>query len=248
MVGTAPAVRENDVAYKQFHRDGESLNPVGRQNVDKATGEVVEYADIIRGYVAANGAVVEVNDAELDALAPQAGKHIEISKFVDLDDVRYDDLFFSKNEYAWPKKGAEKAYALMVEALAKMDKAGLGTTVRRGKAQPVLIRSVRGVLVLTFLHWDDEVRSAESVGVNDEISISDAEIGMAEALIGAMAGDWKPAELVDEFRENAVAMLEAKSQGVQTAPAAKVETVAQTDLMAVLAASVEASKKAKVAK
>ena len=246
-VGTTPAVRENDVAYKQFHKVGDELNPVGRNNVDKVTGEVVEYGDIIRGYVASNGVVVEVNDAELDALAPESGKHIEIEKFVDLDEVRDDDLFFAKNEYAFPKgKGSEKPYALMVSALAMSGKAGLGTTVRRGKAAKVLVRAVDGVLVVTFLHWDDEVRPASYVGV-ELPAITEAEHAMASALIDAMTGEWDRTELVDAFRVKAIESLEAKAEG--KAPAKPVEAAkpAVTDLMAALQASVEASKAKKEA-
>jgi DNA end-binding protein Ku len=249
-VGTTPAVRENDVAYKQFREvtdegTGEvSLNPVGRQNVDKVTEDVVQYGDIVRGYEASNGAIVKVNDAELDALAPESGKHIEIAKFVDLEDVFGDDLFFAKHEYVFPKKGGEKAYALMVKALATTGKGGLGQTVRRGKAQSILIRAYKGVMVLTFLHWDDEVRTPEYIDVLP-VEVNEAESNMAVALIQAMAGDWKPAELIDTHREAAIKLLEAKAEGVEpaAAPAPKQQPV--TDLMAALQASVEASKKNK---
>jgi DNA end-binding protein Ku len=257
-VASTPAVREQSPSFNQVHEvvdeaTGEvSLNPVGRKMYDKVTDEEVAWGDIMRGYTASNGAVVRVEDADLEGLAPDRGKHIEIEKFIDLADV--DAKFFAKNEYAWAKAptkggvaGAGKAYALLVRALETTGKAGFGYRTSRGKNSPVLVRADHGVMVITTLYWDDEVAAPESIGVEPS-AVSDAETNMAIALVSAMGGDWKPAELVDEYRENVVAMLEAKSEGKapQVTEAPKKEVV--TDLMAALAASVEASKKAKVAK
>lgn len=253
-VGTFPVVSEQKVSFNRFHEvdptpeqygkgvKGPILNPVGNKNYDKVTGEDLAFADVVSCYTASNGAVVPVDTDEISALKPAGEKFVEIEGFVDADEVLRDTLRFAKDEYAQPKKGSEKAYQLLVSALEQTGKVGIARRVQRGAEKVLVVRPVDGVLVLTTLYWADEVRSVNEVDA-PTVELKEAEVNMAIALVDTLSTKWEPTALEDQYRAKVLAMLEDKAQGVVPELPTATEASAPTDLMAALAASVEAAGK-----
>jgi DNA end-binding protein Ku len=101
-------------------------------------------------------------------------------------------------------------------------------------------------MLLTTLHWPDEIRSLEELNLpEDELEIKPAERKMAEQLIASMEGEFDPATYRDEYREALMAVIEAKVAGEAPKPAKKVEPTKIGDLMAALEASVAAARDAR---
>jgi DNA end-binding protein Ku len=117
-------------------------------------------------------------------------------------------------------KGGMKPFALLRETLARTGKAGIAKVVISTKQHlAALVPSGNG-LVLNLLRWEDEVRDTAGLPwPGADVTVSTAELKMAEQLVDAMAGDWQPDLFHDEFREKLMALVEQKARegGLQQA-------------------------------
>ena len=104
-------------------------------------------------------------------------------------------------------------------------------------------------MLLTTLHWPDEIRSTGELDLPDEeFEFKPAELAMAKQLVAAMTGEFDPAQYKDEYREALQAIIEAKVDGQETVEIEAPEEGGKLiDLMAALEASVNAAKAARVA-
>jgi len=101
-------------------------------------------------------------------------------------------------------------------------------------------------MLLTTLHWPDEIRSAEELAVDSSgIEIKASERKMAEQLIASMTGDFRAEEFQDDYRQALMGVIEAKVAGEEPTPMAKAEPTKIGDLMAALEASVSAAREAR---
>ena len=102
-------------------------------------------------------------------------------------------------------------------------------------------------MLLTTLHWPDEIRSVADLDLGDETyEFKPAELAMARQLVSAMTGEFDPAQYKDEYREALETIIEAKVEGKETvAVEAPEESNNLIDLMAALEASVNAAKAAR---
>ncbi|MFJ7272810.1 Ku protein [Streptomyces sp. NPDC099050] len=102
---------------------------------------------------------VLVEPAELDEIAPGRSQTLDITSFVDLDDV--EPIFFDKTYYLGPRgKEYAKVYALLQKALSTANRAGVATFVMRGREYLVALKAddAHGILTVHTLHWADEIR------------------------------------------------------------------------------------------
>ncbi|HEX6062078.1 MAG TPA: Ku protein [Candidatus Limnocylindria bacterium] len=204
----------------------------------------VDTADVIRGYELPNRDVVAISEEELEALAPERSRTIEIEEFVDLAEI--DPVFFEKSYFVAPTRdtGGDKSYLLLLRAMQASGMVGIGRFVLRTKPHLVAIRPLEHVLGLETLYFGDEVRKAEDVARLPAVAVSDREIKMAEQLVKAMATDWVPDKHADEYREELLDLLRSKRarpRGEDTEPA--VSSASVDGLMATLKASVQAAKR-----
>lgn len=258
-VGLTGAVTEQDLKFNQFVKATvkveavpplpavlqEELHPVGKLDVDKAVLDqnqihLVARQDVLRGYRLGDD-IILITDEELDALAPKASRVIDVTSFVPVEDI--DPIFYAKHYYAFPQKGAERAYALMVEALRNTERAGIASLVQRSKEYLVAVRSVDGALVVSYLNYNDEVKSVDVLDLDDTATQAH-EVALAEALIGAMSGEWKPEDYEDTQRHRVLALIAAKAAGVapETAPEPEAEQPMDS-LLAALQASIDIKSK-----
>ena len=102
-------------------------------------------------------------------------------------------------------------------------------------------------MLLTTLHWPDEIRSIKELDLPDEeFDFKPAELAMAKQLVSAMTGEFDPAQYKDEYREALETIIEAKVEGRETVEIEEPEESGKLiDLMAALEASVTAAKAAR---
>ena len=101
---------------------------------------------------------------EIEALGPKKTRTIEIEDFVDLDQI--DPIYFNQPYYIGPAPGAERAYALLAQAMAEQRKVAVSRFVMRNKESLAAIRaSADGdVLTLATMRFADEVVPVEQLG------------------------------------------------------------------------------------
>jgi DNA end-binding protein Ku len=232
------ATSPKDVRFHQLH--GADGGRVNQKRVCSLDGEEVEYSEIVKGYEIRKGDYVIVEPEEVEALAPEASRVIDIEEFVDLADI--DPLFFEHSYYMVPDGPAAKPYALLVEAMEGSGKAGIGRFVLRTKEYLAALRPHEGVLVLSTLLFADEVVAATDLEVRTtkETKPSDREVDMARQLVETFSAEWDPVKYKDDYRERLLAMIEAKAEGQEVVvPEERERPAPVVDLVAALEASLE---------
>jgi DNA end-binding protein Ku len=212
------------------------------------TPREVEYEDIVKGYEVEPGRYVMLERDELEALRPTSDRTIHIEAFVPLEQI--DPVYFERSYFLAPGRavggpaGAERAYGLLVAALGRAGRVGVGRFVMRTREYLAAVRPMDGVLGLETLFFSDEVkRSADVLPYGLPGEASDRELNVAMKLIDVMAGEWDPAEYADTYRERVMELIQAKAEGmepvIEEEPAARPE---MADLLAALRRSVEDAK------
>jgi len=237
-VGLYTATQEHEVDFHQFQRG--TSDRIRYKRVNERTGREVDYDKIVKGHEVGNGQYVMVEPDELDDVAPGRSRSLEISTFVDLAEV--DPIHFQKSYYLAPSDEQNtSSYALLREALAKTNRAGIASFVMRGKEYLAAIRADDKVLVLETMFFADEIRDpADELGTLPAKSRDRKQVAMAVDVIEAMSGPWKPDEYHDSYTERVNDLIDAKRRGKEiTVTETEPEATDVTDLVSALRASLE---------
>ena len=240
-VGLYPATSDKSIHFNQFE-EGTS-DRIRYKKVNERTGEEVSQDRIVRGFDLGGGEYVIMSDEELEAAEPKKSRQVEITDFVDQQDI--DPVYFRSSYYLAPEgAGADKAYALLRQAMAESDRVAIATLVMRNKEYLVAIRPEGDALALHTMYFSDEVRQPgqDLPELPEENEVSDRELSMAQLLIESMQNDWDPARYHDTHREKVEALIEEKRQGHEIVLQAPPEQPAKVvDLMEALNASIAAA-------
>jgi DNA end-binding protein Ku len=207
-----------------------------QQYLCASEGTVVEKDETTKGYEFAKGQYVRFTPEEIKALDEKATNAIDIAEFVPLAAV--DRIYLEKVYYLGAGKGGDRAYRLLVAALADTGRAALGQYSARGKQYLVLLRPMGDLLVMEQLHYAGELKSAAEVPLPD-VAIKDAELALARQLIEqASVEEFRPENYHDTVRERVLEAIQQKVEGqdITAAPAEAPQTKI-IDLMDALKAS-----------
>jgi DNA end-binding protein Ku len=171
-------------------REGE---PLARKYYSEKTERDLGADEMVRGYEYGKGKFVVVTDEELERLAPDKSRDIDLSRFVKEDSI--PPLYFERGYYLTPAANSEKAYKLLVEAMKETGEAGIATFVMRGKEHLLAIFSDHGILRAETMRFPEELRSPKEVGLPAKKSVSAAAVKKFETLISKKTKkDFKPAK------------------------------------------------------
>jgi len=237
-LATTPKARQSDVSFRTLHR--ECRTPIRQKRWCPTHEREVGADEIVKGWEVAKGEFVIVDDADLEAIQLQDdSRSIEITRFVDLDEV--DPVYLDRTYYLAPSQApaARRPYVLLLEAMKQGGMGAVGRFVLRGAEYFCLIRPKGEALALETLFLAEDVRSqAEIEEAVSGTEVKDAELALASQVMQSLVGEFDPAELHSEYRRDLRTMLEAKLSGHEVA---KPEPVAETpvvDLMEALKRSV----------
>ena len=119
---------------------------IRQQTFCPVCNQVVDRAELVKGYEFSKDQYVRVSDDELKSLEGEASKLIDIAEFVPLEKV--DPIYFEKTYYLGPDKGGEKAYRLLADAMRASERVALAKFVMRGKESLVLVCAAQDGLML----------------------------------------------------------------------------------------------------
>jgi DNA end-binding protein Ku len=212
---------------------------VRQLNVDGKTGEKVEADDIVKGYEVDKGRYVLIEDEELDAIQVEASKIINVTQFVDQEEV--DPVYLDSPYYMAPEGAIpEETFRVIRAAMEETGTAGIGTIVMASRERRVLIAPKERGLSMTTLRTSREVRSVEPYFENIGEAAFDRELlGMAKQLIEARRQPFEPAEFVDRYEEALRGLVQAKMKGEKVISAPVAAPAPVIDLMAALKQSLE---------
>lgn len=235
------AVARRGISLREIREsDGARIR---HRRVAEGTDEEVPYEKIIKAYEITKDRYIPLAKSELEALAPEKSRAIEVQDFVDLEEI--DPIYFDSPYYLGPAEGAERAYSLLARAMEESDKVAIARFVFRNKEHLAALRPGDGVLTLTTMRFADEVvapSELDDVLPAEKPKIGKREVEMAEQLIDSLTRRFDPTAYRDEYREQLLAMIERKAAGeeVVAAPSEEREPTKAPDLMAALEQSIAA--------
>jgi DNA end-binding protein Ku len=240
-VNLFPANRAGGFSLRMLDRDG---TPLARRYFCSKDEKKLDNDDIVRGYEL-DGKYVVVTDEELESLAPEKSRDIDLRLFVDQDAI--DPMYFERAYFLTPAGGSSKAYRLLAETMEEMSRAGIATFVMRGKEYLVAIIAEDGVLRAETLRYHDELRSIDDVGLPEKPRVKRTDVARFEKAIRAHAEKTlDPRELEDAFAQSVLDLVVQKSSADQDVVEAPEETEAEEedviDLMEVIKRSMQAHK------
>ena len=177
-VNLYPATRTNRAPLRMIGPEGE---PLSRRYYSEKTGKDVEADDMIRGYEIDKDKFVTITDEELERLAPEKTRDINLTLFVKEETI--PAVYFERGYFLSPAGNSEKAYKLLAEAMKERGDVGIATFVMRGKEYPVAIFSDHGILRAETMRFPDEIRSAKQVGLPETPKTNAATVRKFETLI-----------------------------------------------------------------
>jgi DNA end-binding protein Ku len=239
------AVNRKTVRFNQLN--AKTGSRIAQKRVDAATGEEVDYEDLVKGYEIASDRYVVIEPGELESVQPAKTKTIDIEDFVDLADI--DPIFYDHPYYLAPAAGGAKPYRLLLEAMRETEKVAIAKVVIRQKESLVAIRALtdHDVLEMATMLFADEVvdptRIYDIPGA-DDVKTNDRELAIAKQLVESLAGEFEPEKYHDTYREAVLEMIEKKAAGEEIVIAEEAEEAAPVpDLMSALKASLDAVRK-----
>jgi DNA end-binding protein Ku len=238
------ATETGGIGFNLLHKT--DLSRIQMKVYCPADDEVISRSDTVRGYEWAKGRYVVVTDEDIESVPLKTVRAIEIEMFVDAHREGQGVEFVKQAYYLEPDPIGRKAFELLRQVLAEQGKTAICKIVLKDREQLAALNPYTKTMLLTTLHWPDEVRSLEELDIpDDEIEVKSAERKMAEQLVASMSGVFNPEEYHDDYREALMKVIEAKVAGEAPAPAQKVEPTRIGDLMAALEASVASAREAR---
>lgn len=233
------ASRRDTLALRMLDEDG---TPLSRRYVCSKDEEPLDSDELVRGIEVREDTFIEIEDDELEALAPEKSREINLRRFVPLKDI--DPLYFEKAYFLVPEEGAQKAYRLLATSMQDTDRAGIATFVMRGKEYLVAIISERGILRAETLRFHDEIRSPADIGLPSTAKAEKKEVDRLIRAIETLGSDKLDLEaLADDAKEKLEHLVEKKLEKNEDVKHPEnlphQETAQVIDLMQVLKRSLE---------
>lgn len=214
------------------------------QRVCEVDGEVVPWEETIKGYEHAKGRYVPISPEDLDSIDIGLARTVDILQFVDAGSI--DPVYFDAPYFLEPVSGAERAYALLREALRRSEKVGIARVVFRDREHLAVVR-VRGeAIVLVTLRFAAEIRDEGELSLpeGEAARLPSKQVDLALTLVDQLAGPWKPEEYEDRYHDALKRLIDHKLEGEPLPkPAAAPRKAEVIDLADVLRRSLEAAGK-----
>jgi DNA end-binding protein Ku len=205
-VNLYPANRDSRVALRMIGPDDK---PLKREYVAAETGTDLDVSQMTRGFETDKGNYITVTNEELERLAPEKSRDIDLRLFVAREEI--SPMYFDRAYFLTPAAASAKAYRLLAETMQRRDRLGIATFVMRGKEYLVAIYAEDGILRAETMRFADEIRTPHDIGLPKKTKASPAAVRKFERTI---AKDEKknidPREMRDEYAEAMLKLIEGK--------------------------------------
>lgn len=222
-VSLFPAARTVRTSLRMLGPDGQ---PLARKYYAEKTGKDLDADEVVRGYEVTKEKFVIVTDEELERLAPEKTRDIDLKQFVPAESI--PPIYFERGYFLTPAAGSQKAYKLLAETMDKSGLAGIATFVMRGKEYLVAIFSDKGILRAETMRFADELRSPADIGLPKKKEAPKASVTKFEKLIANKSKkQFTPAKLADKQTDSLLKLVKKKQSKRENV--VKVEEEMETD-------------------
>jgi DNA end-binding protein Ku len=238
------ATEQKDIRFNYLHE--KCKTPVQYRRFCPYCQTEVIMEEIVKGYEYEKGKYVVLKEEDFDNLSGgEGGRSIEILDFVNLAEI--DPVYYEKAYYLAPSEGGAKVYELLRRAMGDTGKVAVARVVIRSRQALAAIRVSGNVLVMSTMHYPDEIRQAGVIPeMNYQVTLHENEVKMAENLIGSLSAEFRPDKYSDTYREALMEVIQGKITGEAVEVPARPETGKVVDLMDALKASIDLAKQERV--
>jgi DNA end-binding protein Ku len=229
--------QHGDIHFRQVH--SECNRRIQYKKFCPVHGEI-STDEISSAYEYKKGRYVEVEADELDALRTERDRGLTIDAFVAPETV--DPLYFDgRMYYLVPSgEGAQEPYSVILDAMEREGRCGVGRIVFSGKDQIALLRPLEGILHMAMLNFQAEIRPPKTVArALPKPTRASRQVRLAQKLIEEWSDDdFDFSKYEDTYREQVEELIEAKVRGRDIVPPAEQEPADVLNLMDALKRSI----------
>jgi DNA end-binding protein Ku len=218
-------------------------NRIHNEVVDAETGDPVEQEDRVKGYKLESERYLLLEEDELDNVALESTRTIDIEEFVPVSEV--DRIYLDESFYIVPQdEVAQEAFAVIREAMAKEDLAGLARVVVYRRERLLLLRPRGKGLLATALRYNTEVRDEQDYfGDIENIKVPADLLKLATHILETKKGHFKPEKFKDRYEGALIDLIKAKRTGKAPPVTAEPKPSNVINLMDALRASARADRR-----
>jgi DNA end-binding protein Ku len=211
---------------------------VRHRRIGSESGEEIPSEEIGRAYEAVPGEQIVLTDDDLVVASQTREKTIEIESFVDRSEI--DPIYFERPYILGPQPGAEHAYRVLLDALGRRGKVGIGRFVLRSRERMVALGAEGGALRLFTMRFADELVQRTELDLPKLPDATSAkELALARQLIDTLAVEWEPDRHEDRYRGAVMDLIKQKATGAEITAAPEPEPEPAPDLMTALQQSID---------
>jgi|SRR5215468_4796649 DNA end-binding protein Ku len=233
-----PATSEREkISFNQINK--ETGNRIRYRKVDEDTGEEVRPDEIVKGYQVDKGRYVEISDEEVEAIAIESTRTIEIDEFVPRTEI--DDLYLIRPYYLAPDgKVGQDAFAVIRNVIKQMNMVAIGRVVLTSREHVIALEARGKGLMGTLLRYPYEVRD-ENEYFDDihDVKLTKDMMDLAKHIVETKTGHFEPEKFKDHYETALKELVEKKMKGIKIeAPRERDEPTKVINLMDALRRSV----------
>jgi DNA end-binding protein Ku len=236
-VALYPATSESEkISFNQLNKQtGHRIKYV---KVDADTGEEVANEDIVKGYALDKETFIEVSKEELENVALESTRTIDIDEFVDKAEI--DPRYLIRPYYLRPDgKVGHDAFAVIRETIREMNKVAIGRVVLTNREHIIALEPLEKGLVGTLLRYPYEVRSeAEYFDEIQDVKVTKDMLDLAKHIVNKKSGNFEPEKFEDHYETALVDLINQKRAGKPITPKERPRGENVVDLMEALRRSV----------
>jgi DNA end-binding protein Ku len=236
-VALYPATSDSDkISFNQLNR--KTGHRIRYAKVDADTGEEVANEDIVKGYKVDTDTFIEVTKEELENVALESTRTIDIDEFVDRSEI--DPRYLIRPYYLRPDgKVGHDAFAVIRETIREMNKVAIGRVVLTNREHIIALEPLDKGLMGTLLRYPYEVRSEdEYFDEIQDVKVTKDMLDLAKHIVNQKTGRFEPDKFEDQYETALVDLINQKRAGkpITAKPRPSGENV--VDLMEALRRSV----------
>jgi DNA end-binding protein Ku len=219
-VALFPATSDSEkISFNQINRN--TGHRIKYLKVDADTGEEVAADDIMKGFKVDTDTYVEVSKDELDNIALDSTRTIEIDEFVPKADI--DPRYAIRPYYLVPDgKIGHDAYAVIRETIRDMGKVAIGRLVLTNREHIIALEPLKNGLMGTLLRYPYEVRDeAEYFDDIQDVKVTKDMLDLARHIVEQKAAEFEPGKFEDRYESALVDLVNQKRSGVALKPHGK---------------------------
>src|ERR1051325_6054301 len=216
-VALFPATSDSEkISFNQINRN--TGHRIKYSKVDAETGEEVASEDIMKGYKVDTDTYIEVSKDELDDLALESTRTIEIDEFVPRSDI--DSRYVIRPYYLVPDgKVGHDAFAVIRETIRAMDKVAIGRVVLTNREHIIALEPLDKGLMGTLLRYPYELRDEKEYFDDiQNVKITKDMLDLAKHIVEQKSASFEPEKFEDRYESALVELINQKSNGIKTAP------------------------------